>query len=179
MNPAPGPGGIVLPFGDQTPRIAADVFVAATAVVIGDAEIGPGSSIWFGAVVRGDVNSIRIGARTNVQDGTVVHVTHDGHSTAIGDGVTIGHVAIIHACTIEDSCLIGMGSCVMDGAVIEAGAMVAAGALVTPGKRIPTGQLWAGRPAKHMRDLGAQDIAEIEDSARHYAALAQRYRKGA
>lgn len=168
--------GAVLPFGGQRPRIASDVFIAATGVVIGDTEIGPGSSIWFGTVVRGDVNEIRIGARTNIQDGSIVHVTTGGHGTYVGDDVTIGHSAIIHACTIEDRCLIGMGACLMDGVVVEAGAMVAASALVTPGKRIPSGQLWAGSPARYMRDLGPEWLAEIEESAAHYAALAQRYR---
>ena len=171
--------GVVLPYGDQVPRIADDVFIAPTAVVIGDTDIGAGSSIWFGAVVRGDVNEIRIGARTNVQDGTIVHVTTGGHGTYVGDDVTIGHLAIIHACTIKDRCLIGMGACLMDGVVVETGAMVAASALVTPGKRIPSGQLWAGSPARYMRDLGPEGLAEIKDSASHYAALGQRYRAAA
>ena len=170
--------GTVLPHVDQVPRIAGDVFIASTAVVIGDAEIGPESSVWFGAVVRADVNEIRIGARTNIQDGTIVHVTTGGHGTYVGDDVTIGHLAIIHACTIGDRCLIGMGACLMDGVVVEAGAMVAAGALVTPNKRIPSGQLWAGSPARHMRDLGAAGLVEIEESASHYAALARRYLEG-
>ena len=168
----------MLAFGDQVPRIGDDVFVAAGAVVIGDTEIGAGSSIWFNAVVRGDVNEIRIGAGTNIQDGTIVHVTTDGHGTYIGNDVTVGHNAIIHACTIHDRSLIGMGACLLDGAVVESGAMVAAGALVTPGKTVPSGQLWAGSPARFMRDLNAAGLAEIEESASHYADLARAYREG-
>ena len=170
--------GLVLAYGDQVPRISDDVFVATGAVVIGDTEIGIGSSIWFNAVVRGDVNEIRIGARTNIQDGTIVHVSTGGHGTYIGDDVTVGHNAIIHACTIHDRSLIGMGACLLDGVVIESGAMVAAGALVTPGKRIPTGQLWAGSPAKFMREMNAAGLTEIAESASHYAALARAYVEG-
>jgi carbonic anhydrase/acetyltransferase-like protein (isoleucine patch superfamily) len=169
--------GTVLAHGGQVPRIADDVFVATGAVVIGDTDIGAGSSIWFNAVVRGDVNEIRIGARTNIQDGTIVHVTTNGDGTYIGDDVTVGHNAIIHACTIHDRSLIGMGACLLDGVVVETGAMVAAGALVTPGKTVPAGQLWAGSPAKFMRDMNAAGIAEIEVSARHYAELARAYMK--
>jgi len=168
----------VLTYGAQVPRIADDVLVATGAVVIGDTEIGAGSSIWFNAVIRGDVNEIRIGVRTNIQDGTIVHVTTNGHGTYIGDDVTVGHNAIIHACTIHDRSLIGMGVCLLDGVVVETGAMVAAGALVTPGKTIPTGQLWAGSPAKFMRDMNAAGIAEIKESARHYAQLARAYMEG-
>lgn len=170
-------GGIILPYNGVQPKIAADVYIAPTAAVIGDAHIGAGSSIWFAATVRGDVNEIRIGARTNVQDGTTVHVTTGGHGTYIGDDVTIGHNAIIHACTIQDLCLIGMGACLMDGVVVEKNAMVAADALVTPNRRVPSGQLWAGSPAKFMRDLRPAELAEIEESARHYAELAQAYRR--
>ena len=171
-----GPGGLILGYADQHPRIAADVYVAPNAAVIGDVEIGAGSSVWFAATIRGDVNYIRIGARSNVQDGTTIHVTTGGHPTLVGDDVTIGHNAIIHACTLGDRCLIGMGACVMDGAVVEAEAMVAAGALVTPGKRVPARQLWGGSPARFMRDLRPEELAELGESARHYADLAQAYR---
>lgn len=168
--------GVVLPYNGVRPSIAADVYIAPTAAVIGDAVIGAGSSVWFAATVRGDVNEIRIGVRTNVQDGTTIHVTTGGHGTYIGDGVTIGHNAIIHACTIESACLIGMGACLMDGVVVETNAMVGAGALVTPNKRIPSGQLWMGSPARFARSLTPLELAEIADSAEHYAALAARYR---
>lgn len=135
---------VILPFKNILPRIAAGVFVAPTAAVIGDVEIGEDSSIWFGCTVRGDVNNVVIGKRTNIQDGTVIHVSNSLQGTYIGDDVTVGHMALLHACTIEDGAFVGMKACVMDGAVVEAGAMVAAGALVTPGKRVPKGQLWAG-----------------------------------
>ena len=162
----------VLPHHGVAPVLAADVFVAVNATVIGDTVIGAASSVWYAATVRGDVNEIRIGARTNVQDGTVIHVTTDGHGTYVGDDVTIGHLAILHACTLEDRVLIGMGACLMDGAVVEHDAMVAAGALLTPGKRVPSGQLWAGSPAKHKRNLTPEEIADIARSAAHYAELA-------
>lgn len=167
---------LILPYRDRTPVIADDAFVAPGATVIGDVEIGAESGVWFGAVVRGDVNEIRIGARTNVQDGTVVHVTSGGHATYIGSDVTIGHKAVIHACTLEDLCLVGMGATLMDGVVVESGAMVAAGALVTPGKRVKGGELWAGSPAKRLRDLSEEERDHLGWSARHYAALAREYR---
>lgn len=174
----PRTGGVVMPYKGVTPTLAADVYIAPTAAVIGDVHIGAGSSVWFAATVRGDVNEIRIGARTNVQDGCTIHVTTGGHGTYVGDDVTIGHNAILHACTIENRCLIGMGACLMDGVVVERGAMVAAGALVTPNKRILAGQLWAGSPARFMRALKENELAELEESARHYAELAAEYRRG-
>ena len=168
--------GPILPYRGTLPRIAADVFLAHNAAVIGDVEIGPGSSVWFTATVRGDFAPVRIGARSNLQDGAVVHGNIGGPGTRIGDGVTVGHAAILHECTLEDSCLIGMGSCVMDGAIVESGAMVAAGALVTPGKRVPSGELWGGSPARLMRPLTDTEVADIAQSADHYAELAARYR---
>jgi len=175
----------ILSYQSHLPRIAADVFIADTARVIGDVEIGAGSGVWFGAVIRGDVNFIRIGARTNIQDGTVIHVGSEaalpngrqkqGHPTMIGNGVTVGHQALIHACTIGDDCLIGMKSCIMDGAVVEQGSIVAAGALVTPGKHIPSGQLWAGAPARYVRDMMPQELEDIKWSAAHYEQLMRRY----
>jgi carbonic anhydrase/acetyltransferase-like protein (isoleucine patch superfamily) len=126
--------------------------------------------------VRGDVNDIKIGARTNIQDGTVIHVSSTTQGTYIGDDVTIGHLALIHACTIGHRAFIGMQACVMDEAVVEEEAMVAAGALVTPSKRIPKHQLWGGRPARYMRDLTPEEIAYLKHSADHYAKLAKAYR---
>lgn len=167
--------GVILPYRERLPTIAEDVYVAPTAAVIGDVEIGGGTGIWFGVVLRGDVNEIRIGRRTNIQDGTIVHVTSGGHGTYIGDDVTVGHMAVLHACTVEDMGFIGMQACIMDGAVVESGGMVAAGALVTPGKRVRSGQLWAGSPAKYMRDLTDQEKAFIPVSAERYARLAQEY----
>ena len=174
--------GLCLPFKGRLPRLAPDVWIAPGAVVVGDVEIGPGSSVWYGCVLRGDVAPIRIGEGSNIQDGTVIHVSRDRpDGTVIGSGVTVGHQALIHACTIGDDCLIGMKACAMDGVVVESGAWIAAGALVTPGKRVQSGQLWAGSPAKPLRDLRPEDVEAIRQSARlyvqnaidHRASLAQ------
>lgn len=167
---------LVLPFGEKHPAIAPDAFIAPNATVIGDTEIGAGSSVWFGCVLRGDVNSIRVGAGSNIQDGSIVHVTRAKFGTVIGSGVTIGHLALIHGCTLEDHSFIGMQATVMDGCVIESEGMLAAGALLTPGKRIGRGELWAGRPAKLMRRLEADEIRNFHDTATHYARLAASYR---
>lgn len=166
----------ILPFGDMHPAIAPDAFVAPNATVIGDTEIGARSSIWFGVVIRGDVNSIRIGSDTNIQDGSVVHVTRAKFATEIGSGVTIGHLALVHGCRLEDNCFVGMQATVMDGCVIEGQGMLAAGALLTPGKRIAAGELWAGRPAKLMRRLDTDELRNITETAAHYARLAAAYR---
>lgn len=169
-------GGLVLPYRDLWPTLHDSVFVAATATVIGDVAIGANSSLWFGAVVRGDVNEIRIGAGSNVQDGTIIHVTKGGRGTYIGDGVTVGHAAVLHACTLEDASFVGMGATLLDGVVVETGGMVAAGALVPPGKRVRAGELWAGSPAKAMRALKPAEAANIPETAARYAALAREYR---
>lgn len=170
--------GLILPYRGILPTIAPTAFIAQTATVIGDVHIGPDTGIWYGCVVRGDVNEIRIGARTNIQDGTIIHVAAKGQGTYIGDGITVGHMALLHACTLEDNCFIGMKACVMDGAYVESGAMVAAGALVTPGKRVKSGQLWAGSPARPIRELTEQDLAYFPVSADQYADLAAEYRGG-
>lgn len=167
----------ILAYRSVLPRIADDAFVASTAVVAGDVSIGAESGLWFGAVVRGDVNVVRIGARTNIQDGSVVHVSRIGQGTRIGDDVTVGHMVLLHDCTLQDASFVGMQACVMDGAVVESGAMVAAGALVTPGKRVPSGELWAGRPARLLRALTEAEHAEILASAARYARLAAEYRE--
>src|SRR5579885_1789489 len=172
--------GLILPHRGRSPRIAADAFVAPNAAIIGDVEIGAGSSIWFGCVLRGDVCFIRIGANTNLQDGTVVHVNsaRDGapcEPTLIGSGVVIGHAALIHACTIADGAFIGMRATVMDRAVVESGAMVAGGAVVTPGKVVRSGQLWGGYPARYMRDLTPEERANIPYTAKHYCELGALY----
>ncbi|MCH7937824.1 MAG: gamma carbonic anhydrase family protein [Proteobacteria bacterium] len=164
-------------YGGKSPDIAADAFIAPNAAVIGDVVIGAQSSIWFACTVRGDGNFIRIGARTNIQDGTVIHVDSASLPTIIGDDVTVGHMALIHACTLEDGSFVGMAATVMDGAVVETGAMVAAGALVTPGKTVKAGQLWAGTPARFMRDCAEREIEMIESVPPEYWAMAQEYLK--
>lgn len=168
--------GLIMPFEGKTPVIDKSAFIAPTAAIIGDVEIGPDSGIWFHCVLRGDMNFIRIGARTNIQDGTVIHVDSRTYPTIIGDDVTVGHMALLHACTLESGSFVGMNATVMDGAVVEKGAIVAAGALVPPGKRVPAGQLWGGTPAKYLRDTGEKDQAMIDRIAPNYVALAKRYR---
>jgi len=177
--------GLVVPFGNLVPKIAGDAFIAANATVIGDVEIGALSGIWFGCVVRGDGNSIRIGERTNIQDGTVIHVNAEcdggrgavGWRTTIGSDITVGHMALLHACTLEDGAFVGMKACVMDGCVVEGQGMVAAGALLTPGKRVRKGELWAGSPARLMRQMSAAEFEYLTYSARHYVELAAAYRR--
>ncbi|CCG08761.1 gamma carbonic anhydrase family protein [Pararhodospirillum photometricum] len=176
MSPLPPP--LILPFKGVWPRVADDVFLAPGAVIVGDVEIGAGSSVWFGCVLRGDVNAIRVGERVNLQDGTIVHVTSGGWPTTIGNDVTVGHRAILHACTLESDSFVGMGATVMDEVVVESWAMVAAGALVTPGKRVGGGTLWAGSPAKERRLLSQEEKDGFRTSAARYAELAQGYRAG-
>lgn len=163
------------PFKNIMPRIGQRVFLAPGAQIVGDVEIGDDSSIWYNCVVRGDVNNVRIGQRTNIQDGTVIHVSSTGQGTYIGDDVTVGHMALLHACTVEDAAFIGMKACVMDDAYVESGGMVAAGALVSPGKRVRKGELWAGVPARPMRALTEEEQKYILRSASHYVALAANY----
>lgn len=167
---------IILPFNGIMPTIHPDAWIAPGAIVIGDVHIGAHSSIWFGCVVRGDVNHIRIGERTNVQDNSVIHVTRKTAPTLIGSGITIGHQAMLHGCTLEDGCFIGMKSCVMDGATVKTGAMVAACANITPGKTLESGQLWAGNPAKYFRDLKEEEAAFIGISAENYVRDANAYK---
>jgi carbonic anhydrase/acetyltransferase-like protein (isoleucine patch superfamily) len=162
-------------YGEKSPRLHESVFAVESAVVVGDVEIGADSSLWFGAVVRGDVNSIRIGARTNVQDQCVVHVTGGTHPTVIGDEVTVGHRVTLHGCTIGDRCLVGIGSIVLDGARVEAESMVAAGSLVAPGTVIPPRVLALGAPARVKRPLTAEELERLRDSADRYARLAESY----
>jgi gamma-carbonic anhydrase len=166
----------VHPFGSYMPQIADDVFIAPGAHVIGKVSIGAGSSIWFNCVLRGDVGQINVGARTNIQDGSIVHVTGGQFDTHIGDDVLIGHGCIIHGCRIEARAFIGMGAVVLDGAVVEGDAMLAAGALLTPGKQVKTGELWAGRPAKYLRALSPEEIVRNRAAVAGYARLAQAYR---
>lgn len=177
---------IIRPYRGMAPRIHPTAFIAENAVLIGDVEIGPNASIWYGCVLRGDVNRIVIGEGTNIQDGTVIHcdsdkkgdyrVTGGGAPCLVGKHITVGHMALLHACTIEDGAFIGMRSVVMDFAVVESGALVGAGALVTPGKRCTAGQVWAGSPAKPLRPLSEEEKKYMAWSPRHYAELAETYR---
>lgn len=157
------------------PTIAKSAFIEETAVVIGDVVIGEESSIWFRAVVRGDVNYIRIGHRTNVQDLCVLHVTHDTAPLVIGDEVTIGHNVVLHGCTIKDRVLIGMGAIIMDGAVIGEDSVVGAGALVTEGTIVPPKSVILGSPAKVKRPVTDKELAWIRESAQNYNAYARQY----
>lgn len=166
----------IIPFNGVAPKIADDVFIADGARVIGDVEIGAGASIWFNVVVRGDVNIIRIGEGSNIQDGSVVHVTRKTHGTFIGNHCLIGHMAMVHGCTLRDHAFVGLGAIVMDGCVIESDGMLAAGAMLTPGKVIDQGELWVGRPAKFLRRLSAEEIERNRLGPQGYAELAQLYR---
>ncbi|MBN8819182.1 MAG: gamma carbonic anhydrase family protein [Sphingomonas sp.] len=174
---------LILPFEGKTPKIHESAFIAPGSVIIGDVEIGPQASIWYNCVLRADINFIRVGARSNIQDGSVIHVETDygdgGHPAIIGEDVLIGHMALVHGCVLENRAFVGMGAIVMDGCTIEGDAMLAAGAMLTPGKRMPSGQLWSGRPAKYMRDLSEADIhgmqrgvkGYVHEAALHSAAL--------
>lgn len=158
-----------------TPQIDESVFCVDSAEVIGDVIVGAESSLWFQVVIRGDVNYIRIGERTNIQDGTVIHVTNKTHPTVIGDEVTIGHNVTLHGCKIGHRCLIGMGAVVMDGADVADDSMVAAGALVTPGTQVPSGTLFAGAPAKYKRHLSEKEISGLQQSADNYLRYVKSY----
>ena len=174
----------IRPFRDRAPVLGARVYVDPGAHVIGDVVLGDDASVWPGTVIRGDVHHIRIGARSNIQDGVVIHVTHDGpytpggFPTLIGDDVTIGHGAVIHACTIEDACLVGMHATVLDGAVVRKHGFVGAGALISPGKVVGSGELWLGSPARLIRRLGEAEIESLYYSARNYVQLKDQYLAG-
>ena len=166
---------------DVTPTLGERVMVDPTAVVMGDVCLGDDVSVWPHAAMRGDVQIIRIGDRTNIQDGTVLHVTHDGPYNPggfplhIGNDVTIGHRALLHGCTVGDRVLVGMGAIIMDNVMVEDDVMIAAGALVTPGKRLRTKTLYAGSPAREVRPLTEQEVAFLPYSAKGYVLLKQRY----
>ncbi len=169
------PGAIVMPYKGVWPTVDPRALVLPNATVVGDVCLGPESSVWFGAVVRGDDGPIRIGTGSNVQDGSVIHVS-DTFPTRIGDWVTIGHCVHLHACTLEDECLIGSGAIVLDGATDERHGQVAAGALVSPGKTVRSGELWAGVPARKLRDLTPEEIAGIRGNAEWYVHEVGEYR---
>ena len=172
----------IRPYRGILPTLGARAYIDESARVIGDVVLGEDVSVWPFTVIRGDVNFVRIGDRSNIQDGTVVHVSHDGphaklggFATHIGADVTIGHKAIIHACTIEDAVLVGMGAIVLDGAVVRKHAFIGAGALVTPGKIVGEGELWLGNPAKKARMLSDAEIDALYYSAKHYVRLKDEY----
>lgn len=166
---------MILPYKNITPKIPESVFVAPNATVIGDVEIGEDSSIWFNTVIRGDVHKIRIGARTNIQDGCVLHVTYQKYSLTLGNEVTVGHGAILHGCVIEEQCLIGMGARVLDGARIGKFSLVAAGSLVREGQEIPPQTLVAGVPAVAKRTLSEKEVETILQSAQRYVEYKNTY----
>jgi len=170
------------PYLDHAPVVGERVYIDPAASVIGDVVLGDDVSIWPGTIVRGDVNFIRIGARTNIQDGSVVHVSHDGphaklggFATVIGSDVTIGHKAIVHACRIEDAVLIGMGAIILDGAIVRRHGFVGAGALVAPGKEVGERELWLGNPARKVRMLSDAEVEALFYSAQHYVRLKDHY----
>lgn len=172
---------MIRPYQGERPSLGERVWIDPAATVIGRVDLDDDASVWPTAVLRGDVNEIRVGARTNIQDGSIGHVTHDGpyspggRPLVLGADITVGHGAILHACTIGDRCLVGMGSLILDGAVLESDLMLAAGSLVSPGKRLESGWLYRGRPAERVRRLSDEEIAMLEYSAAHYVRLKDRY----
>lgn len=177
-SPSPLHVPLIGPYNNIHPQIDPSCYITPTAVILGDVVIGPNTSIWHHVLIRGDVNTIRIGSGTNIQDGTVVHVSRTPTGrTVIGDNITIGHQALIHACELQDNAFIGMKACVMDGAVVESFAMVAAGALVTPNKIVRSGELWMGSPARFVRKLTDEDLAHMRENASEYRMVASHYQK--
>ena len=166
-------------FQKFSPKLHKTAYIDPTALVIGQVSIGADSSIWPMSVVRGDINTITIGERTNIQDGSILHVSHDGEyspggaSMTIGNDVTVGHSVVLHACTLKDCCLIGIGSVILDNAVVHKHAMIGAGSLVTNGKELEGGYLWMGRPAKKVRELSEKEIEYLSYSANHYVKVKQ------
>ena len=162
-------------YGNLKPKIGRRVFIAENATVIGDVEIGDDSSIWFGAILRGDVNYIKVGKCTSIQDGTVVHVTNKTNPTVIGNFVTVGHAVKLHGCTIGDNCLIGIGAIILDGAVIGENSIVAAGTLVPPGKKFPPNSLIMGFPAELKRELSGEEVQKLKEHALRYVRYKDKY----
>ncbi|MGB7208994.1 MAG: gamma carbonic anhydrase family protein [Pyrinomonadaceae bacterium] len=167
---------MIKPFSNITPTVHETAYIADDAIIIGDVEIGENASVWFGSILRGDVNFIRIGAGTNIQDGTIIHVSSKTHSTILENDITVGHRVTLHGCYVESNCLIGIGAIILDGARIGKNSLVAAGSLVTPGTQIPPGSMVMGSPAKVKRPLTKDEIAGIQISARKYIELSAIYR---
>jgi gamma-carbonic anhydrase len=172
------PYGTVFSLNGVTPVIAPDAFIAPTAAVIGDVVIGSETGIWFHCLVRGDMGIIRIGARTNIQDGTIIHIDSGGLDTHIGDDVTVGHNAVIHACTLKNRAFVGISATVLDGAVIEEGGLLGAGGLLTPGKVIGPNEMWTGSPAKLRRVMDEDERKRFDRNATVYLELARKFRAG-
>lgn len=164
-------------FQNHAPKIHETAFVADDAMVIGDVEIGAESSVWFGSILRGDVNYIRIGKRTNVQDGTIIHVSSKTHPTVLEDEITLGHRVTLHGCYVETGCLIGIGAIILDGARIGRNSLIAAGSLVTPNTQIPPRSLVMGSPARVKRELSEEEVKDLERFWRNYVALGAIYRE--
>ncbi len=170
--------GLLYALNDVGPSIDPTAWIAPTAVLIGDVRVGPGANIWFNCVLRADTNPIIIGARSNIQDGTIIHVDHGENFTDIGEDVTVGHAAIIHACKLRRRAFIGMGATVLDGAMVEEGGLLGARGLLAPGKRIGKQELWTGSPARLVRVMSDEERAAWDQTVPHYVALSNRYRAG-
>ena len=168
-------GSLILDFRGVKPKINSTAFVAVDAIIIGDVEIGEDASVWFGSVLRGDVNYIRVGARTNIQDMTMIHVSSNGLPTILEENITIGHRVTLHACHVESGCLIGMGAILMDGVRVGKNSLVAAGSLLLPGTQIPPNSMVMGSPAKVKRELTAEELADLDKSWRNYVELKNHY----
>lgn len=174
----------VRPYRDRSPSLDEGVYIDPSAVVVGDVTLGAHASVWPMTVIRGDVNWIRVGARSNVQDGSILHVSrpypgrHDGWPLEVGEEVTIGHQVVIHGCTIGNRCLVGIGSVVLDGVVVEDEVMIGAGSVVTPGKRLTSRGLYLGNPARRVRELTAAEIERFSVVAQHYVDLQREYAAG-
>jgi carbonic anhydrase/acetyltransferase-like protein (isoleucine patch superfamily) len=167
--------GLIVPHRGRAPKVDPTAFIAANATLVGDVEIAANANIWFGCILRGDGPGIRVGENSNLQDGTVVHVAARGLMTTVGKNVTVGHMVLLHACEVQDGAFVGMHSTVLDGAVVETEAMVAAGALIAPGKIVRRGELWAGNPARKLRDLTEKDYETFKRIAADYVKLARSY----
>lgn len=168
---------MILPFRGVLPRVDPAAWVAENAVIIGDVEVGPESTIWYGCVLRGDVHPIRVGRGSNIQDGSVLHVEGGLYACVVKDRVSVGHGVILHGCTVEEGALVGMGATVLNAALVGREAAVGAGAVVTEGTKIPPRTLWLGVPARQVRELTEEELRRFADTATHYAELQAHYRK--
>lgn len=166
---------MIKPFKEIYPTIAESAFITDDAIVIGDVVIGEDASVWFGSIIRGDVNYIRIGARTNIQDACVIHVSSKTHSTVLEENITVGHRVTLHGCHIESGCLIGMGAIIMDGVRVGRNSLIGAGSLLTPGTQIPPNSLVIGSPAMVKRSLTPDELAYLEKSWQNYVELKKHY----